>query len=183
MLPLKALYATSSSSEVMDWENERRMAQLECDAYDSVNKGFEGTKWSFGGGQAPPRPENIRNPVGGMFFRARIPIPTNWWNWLWGLRFAVYWGYCNVRSDRKVVGEVRFEDVRAELCTKQYMGGLGAGASAVEEALQGVDPDDIEIELFNPEQWSIEAAVRPVVSAASRCDPSERSEASRAKTF
>jgi len=103
--------------------------------------------------------------VGGKYFRVRIPKKggrgTRFSRGV-GQQFAVYWGYCNTRSDGSVVGEIRIEDVRCELRAKQHVGGMGGDASPVEKALQGVDINELDIKLYPVEPAELKAGVRPV---------------------
>eukprot|EP00519_Triparma_laevis_P015875 CAMPEP_0182494414 /NCGR_PEP_ID=MMETSP1321-20130603/3285_1 /TAXON_ID=91990 /ORGANISM="Bolidomonas sp., Strain RCC1657" /LENGTH=224 /DNA_ID=CAMNT_0024697483 /DNA_START=143 /DNA_END=813 /DNA_ORIENTATION=+ len=81
MVPLEVLLAgLTRLTKVMSWDNEKALARMECDAHDRFKEEFEAwgcrTKrnWGgFGGGMPPAKPENMRNPVEGTFFRVRIP--------------------------------------------------------------------------------------------------------------
>ena len=77
------------------------------------------------------------------------------------------------------------QDVIYELKVKQSSS-RGTESSPLEIALEYLSPDDIdqlEISLHKVKNADKTRGVKPVVSVVNRCDPSERSEASRAKTF
>ena len=171
---------------MMNWDRVKKLARMECAAHKKFMKEFRkkrtrsSSNWRFGGGCAPAHPENIRNPVGGKYYRVRIPERRS----RGGQKYGVYWGYCNSRVN-DVMGEIQIKDVKAELRSKQDKC-RGMESSPLEMALKHLSSGDIknlEISLFKVQDAEKKIGVKPVVSAASRCDRSERSEASRAKTF
>ena len=55
----------------MTHEDLKQLAALENEVYDECSRLLGQARW--GGSNIPPQPENIRDPTGGMFFRAKIP--------------------------------------------------------------------------------------------------------------